>query len=83
MRLPARLRLWPSSPICSIWATIALMSMGPALRIACCSRGPEDRVHPVQPVDDLGAVGAVAQHLPGPSLREHHEVPSCTSSRSS
>ena len=40
IRLPARLRLWPSSPICSIWATIDLTSIGPALRTACWSSGP-------------------------------------------
>jgi hypothetical protein len=38
--VPARLRLCPSSPICSIWAMIALMSTGPLARTACCSTGP-------------------------------------------
>lgn len=38
--VPARLRLWPSSPICSIWAMIALTSSGPCPRTAACSSGP-------------------------------------------
>ena len=44
---------------------IALMSIGPGRRRAraCCSSGPSTRAHPAQPVDHLGAVGAVAQHL--------------------
>ena len=64
--VPARLRLCPSSPICTIWAMIAFTSIGPAARTACCSSGPEHVGHPVQPLDDLGAVGAVPQHLAEP-----------------
>ena len=64
--MPARLRLCPSSPICSIWAMIALMSIG-AVGDAPAYRGlqqrPEHVAHPVQPLDHLGPVGAVAQHL--------------------
>ena len=78
MRVPARLRLWPSSPICTIWATIALTSTGPvAARPPACQQRPEHGGHPAQPVDHLGRVGAVAQHLaqalveraPGPRRR--------------
>ena len=39
--VPARLRLWPSSPICSIWAAIALTSTGRrASAPRVCSSGP-------------------------------------------
>ena len=41
---PARLRLWPSSPIWSIWAMIARMSIGPVERTACRRIGPSTRV---------------------------------------
>ena len=60
---PARLRLWPSSPIWSIWAMIALMSIGPCRADRLLQDRAEHAVHPAQPVDHLGAVGAVAQHL--------------------
>ncbi len=38
--VPARLRLCPSSPICSICAMIAVTSTPPARRTADCSAGP-------------------------------------------
>ena len=38
--VPARLRLCPSSPICTIWPMIAVMSTGPAVRTAAASAGP-------------------------------------------
>ena len=41
---PARLRLWPSSPICSIWAMIARMSIGPVERTAWLRIGPSTSV---------------------------------------
>ena len=40
MSVPARLRLCASSPICTIWARIALTSTGPWPRTAACSSGP-------------------------------------------
>ena len=40
IRVPARLRLWPSSPICTIWPMMAVMSIGPAARTAIASAGP-------------------------------------------
>ena len=40
IRVPARLRLWPSSPICTIWPMIAVMSTGPAARTAIARAGP-------------------------------------------
>ena len=82
--VPARLRLWPSSPICSIWAMIAVMSIGPAARTARLQRRAEHVGHPAQPVDHLGAVGAVAQHL-AEALVERAERPCrrAPSSRSS
>ena len=61
--MPARLRLCPSSPICSIWAMIALMSIRPAGADRLLQQRAEHRRHPAQPLDHLGAVGAVAQHL--------------------
>ena len=61
--VPARLRLCPSSPICSIWATIALMSTGPCGAHRRLQQRAEHVGHPAQPLDHLGPVGAVAQHL--------------------
>ena len=46
IKVPARLRLWPSSPICNICAAMALMSTGPWRRTAVCSSGP--RTSPIQ-----------------------------------
>ena len=40
MSVPVRLRLCASSPICTIWARIALTSTGPWPRTAACSSGP-------------------------------------------
>ena len=63
IRVPARLRLWPSSPICTIWPISALTSTGPVRPQRGGERGAEHGAHPAQPFDDLGAVGAVPQHL--------------------
>jgi hypothetical protein len=52
--VPARLRLWPSSPICSIWATIALTSTGPVPAHRLAEQRTEHRRHPLQPGHDLG-----------------------------
>ena len=38
--VPARLRLCASSPICSIWVRIPVMSTGPVARTAAASSGP-------------------------------------------
>ena len=63
---PARLRLWPSSPIWTIWPMIARDVDRPGERTACGSARAEDARHPAQPLDHLGAVGAVPQHLSQP-----------------
>ena len=40
INVPARFRLCPSSPICTIWPMIAVMSTGPVARTAAASAGP-------------------------------------------
>jgi hypothetical protein len=40
IKVPARLRLWPSSPICTICPMMAVMSTGPAARTAIARAGP-------------------------------------------
>ena len=67
--VPARLRLWPSSPICTIWPMIALTSTGPVARSACAEGRAEHGLHPAQPLDHLGAVRAVPQHLAQPLVQ--------------
>ena len=64
--VPARLRLWPSSPICTICATIARDVDRVGGPHGVLQQRAEHVGHPVQPLDDLGPVGAVAQHLAEP-----------------
>ena len=66
IRVPARLRLWASSPICSIWPRIAVTSTGSAGPDGPLQQRAEDVAHPAQPVEHLGGVGAVAQDLAEP-----------------
>ena len=62
--VPARLRLWPSSPICTIWPMIALMSTGPCRAHAPrAAAGPSTALIQRSRSIDLGGVRAVAQHL--------------------
>jgi hypothetical protein len=63
--VPARLRLWPSSPICSAWAMTPFMSIGPCSFSAFFMTG-ELRLDPAQAREHLVGEGAVTQHLAEP-----------------
>jgi hypothetical protein len=83
MRDPARLRLWPSSPICSVWAMIALTSRGPCALTACCRRGPSTRDIQCRRSMTSRPYAPYRSTLPSPSFREQYAVPPCTLSFSS
>ena len=74
MRVPARLRLWPSSPICTIWPTSALMSTGPTARTAAASAGPSTSRIQVSRSMTSGAYAPYRRTLPSPSLSVHQAV---------
>ena len=73
--VPARLRLWASSPIWSIWVRIPVTSTGPAVAARPPEQRPQHVGHPAQPLEHLGSVGAVPQHLAEPLVERAERTP--------
>ena len=70
MRVPARLRLWASSPIWSIWVRIPVTSTGPVCRTARCSSGPSTSRIQRSRVSTSGPYAPYRRTLPSPSFSE-------------
>jgi hypothetical protein len=68
---PARLRLCPSSPICSIWARIALTSIGSPgrPRTASASTGPRTSRIQASRVSTSSSKAPIRRTFPRPSFR--------------
>ena len=70
IRVPARLRLWASSPICSICVRMPVASTGPVCCTALCRSGP--RTSDIQRSRWItsGEYAPYRSTLPRPSLSE-------------